>query len=147
MALKVLPNIPKFRMVKKSQSLRQIPPVPHYSTLVLTVLPHHSQRYPVRHSADQQARRHAAHLLLAGRLPSRQWCTWRGSLPKQYVAFSLQSAAAKSTHSPCTKYSHTGRGLKGFRRVLSLAVRQQSRIRPEGPGARNWIMNELSDPV
>jgi len=43
---------------------------------MLTVIPHHSQRNPARHSADQQVFLHTAHLELPGRLPSRQWCWW-----------------------------------------------------------------------
>lgn len=73
-------------------------------------MPHHSQRNPERHSAEKQLFLHTAHLELFGRLPSRQWwvcLTADRSFPGTYVAFSLQSATAKSWHSICTKYSHT----------------------------------------
>jgi len=73
-------------------------------------MPHHSQRNPERHSAEKQPFLHTAHFELLGRLPSRQWwvCfTADRSFPGRYVAFSLQSATAKSWQSTCTKYSHT----------------------------------------
>lgn len=73
-------------------------------------MPHHSQRNPERHSAETQFFLQTAHFELLGRLPSRQWwvCfTCAKSFPGKYVAFSLQSATAKSWHSVCTKYSHT----------------------------------------
>lgn len=76
----------------------------------ITVMPHHSQRNPAKHSAVKQLFLHTAHFELVGRLPSRQWwvCfTADKSFAGRYVAFSLQSATAKSWHSTCTKYSHT----------------------------------------
>lgn len=73
-------------------------------------MPHHSQRNPERHSAEKQFFLQTAHFELLGRLPSRQWWVWftcAKSFPGKYVAFSLQSATAKSWHSVCAKYSHT----------------------------------------
>lgn len=72
----------------------------------LTVMPHHWHLYPARHSEAQQVFLHTAHFELFGKLPSLQWCscfTNESSFPGRYVAFSLQSATAKSWHSMCTK--------------------------------------------
>lgn len=71
----------------------------------LTVIPHHSHLKPDKHSVVQQFFLHRAHFESLGRLPSRQWCwwwTWMSCLPGTKVAFSLQSATAKSWHSTCT---------------------------------------------
>jgi len=61
-------------------------------TGVPTVTPHHSQRMPARHSADQHVFLQCMHFELPTKLPSRQWwyCTTRSyTLTTSKWTFSL----------------------------------------------------------
>ena len=70
---------------------------------ILTVIPHHWHRTPVRHSADQHDLRHLTHLELFGKFPSWKWWVVPVKLfgsfkdfAGSYVALSTQFGTANS---------------------------------------------------